>query len=128
MASQADVMRVKLDWPTPDDYDLEVYKKEGGQLKEVQSSGNFVGEKESVEITDAAAGTYVLRVINYASVSPTYTLTASLHNTVTRRTAGTLEAYVMTCEKNGNVLQRSPVFIDRGQEKRLDLGECRRRW
>ena len=128
VASQADVMRIKLDWPTPDDYDLEVYKKEGGELKEVGSSGNFVGEKESVEITDAAAGTYVLRVINYASVSPTYTLTAGLHDTVTRRTEGKRESYVMTCEKNGKVLQRSTVFIGRGQEKRLDLAQCRRRW
>jgi hypothetical protein len=124
----ADVVRVALDWPTPDDYDLEVYRKEGGELVQVGSSGNLPSEKEFVEVFDAAAGTYVLRVINYASVSPTYTLTTDLHETVTRRTSGKRETYVMTCEKKGKVLQRSRVFIDRGQSKRLDLGQCRRRW
>jgi hypothetical protein len=125
----ADVLRVRLDWPTPDDYDLEVYRKHAdGSLTEVGSSGNFVGDKESVEITDAEGGTYVLRVINYASVSPDYTLTAGLHETVTRQTKGTTEAYELTCEKNGEVLQRSTVSIDRGQSKKLDLAQCRKRW
>ncbi len=48
----ADVLRTTLDWPTPDDLDLEVYRKTSdGKLKEVGSSGNFVGEKEPVDIT-----------------------------------------------------------------------------
>ncbi len=43
-----DLLQVDLDWPTPDDLDLEVYKKNAdGSLTQVGSSGNFVGEKES---------------------------------------------------------------------------------
>ncbi len=125
----ADVMQVALDWPTPDDLDLEVYrKKPGGGLEQVGSSGNLPGEKESTSIYDQPAGTYVFRVINYSSVAPEYTLDIDLHDTVTRRTSGKREAYTLTCEKKGKVLQRSTVFINRGQEKRVDLGRCRRRW
>ena len=129
LTKPAEVFRIALDWPTPDDLDLEVYfKKADGTLTEVASSGNLPGEKEQAEVTDAEAGTYVLRVINYSSVSPTYTLKASLFDTVVKRTAGKREVYVMTCEKNGKVLQRDTVFIDRGQAKTLDLRECRRKW
>ncbi len=67
-----DLLQVELDWRTPDDYDLEVYYREAdGSLTEVASSGNFVGEKELATVDTPKAGTYVLRVINFASVSPT---------------------------------------------------------
>jgi hypothetical protein len=129
LSKKAEVLRVALDWATPDDMDLEVYRKKAdGSLTQVGSSGNLPGEKEQVEVTDAPAGTYVLRVVNYASLSPTYTLEASQFDTVVKRTAGKREAYVMTCEKNGKVLQRDRVFINRGQTRTLDLTECRRRW
>ena len=71
-----DLLKVDLDWPSPDDLDLEVYKKNAdGSLTQVGSSGNSVGEKESAEIAAPAPGNYVLRVINFASTTPTYTLT-----------------------------------------------------
>ena len=109
--------------------DLEVYvKKADGSLVQVASSGNTPGQKEQTEVTDAQAGTYVLRVINYSSISPSYTLTAKQFDTVVKRTAGKREAYVMTCEKNGKVLQQQRVFIARGQVKNLDLSECRRKF
>ena len=123
----ADVLRVALDWPTPDDMDLEIYRREGGELVQVGSSGNFVGEKEQADVLDPEPGTYVLRVLNFASASPTYDLTAGLYDAVTRRTEGTRESYTLTCEKGGKVLQTAQVFIDRGQRKSVDLGQCRRR-
>ncbi len=129
LARRAEVLRVSLDWATPDDMDLEVYRRKAdGSLTQVGSSGNLPGEKEQVEVTDARAGTYVLRVVNYASLSPGYTLRAGLYDTVVRRTAGKREAYVMTCEKKGRVLQRGKVYIGRGGQKTLDLRECRREW
>ena len=124
----ADVFRTELDWPTPDDLDLEIYLKQpDGELKEVGSSGNFVGDKESVDLIDAEAGTYVLRVLNFASTTPTYTLTESLFDSTTKRTEGKRESYTLTCEKGGKVLQETQIFIDRGQSKVVDLKECRRR-
>ncbi len=125
----ADVFRTSLDWPTPDDLDLEVYRKTSdGKLKKVGSSGNFVGDKERVDINGAPAGTYVLRVINFASTTPSYTLTEELFNSVTRHTEGKRERYTLTCEKDGEVLQTSRVFIRRGQVKRIDFSECRRKF
>jgi hypothetical protein len=124
----ADVFRTSLDWPTPDDLDLEVYRKtRDGKLKKVGSSGNFVGDKERVDINGAAAGTYVLRVINFASTSPSYTLTEELFNSVTRHTRGKRERYTLTCEKDGKVLQTDRVYIPRGGVKRIDFSECRRK-
>ncbi|MDP2775632.1 MAG: PPC domain-containing protein, partial [Nocardioides sp.] len=128
LSKPVDLWRTELDWPTPDDLDLTVFRKQGGRLVEVGSSGELPGAKEQVEVPDAAAGTYVIRVTNYASVSPTYTLTESFFDARTITTKGKREAYRLTCEKNGKVLQSVRVFIGRGQTKRVDLGMCRRRW
>ena len=81
-----------------------------------------------MEIPNATAGTYVLRVINYASATPAYTLTTALFDARTRWTAGKREAYTLTCEKNGKVLQTARVFVNRGDQKQIDLTKCRRRW
>ena len=81
-------------------------KNADGSLTEVGSSGNLVGDKEKVEIPNAEAGTYVIRVINVASACPTYKL---------------------SCEKDGKVLQTRQVFIDRGEVKKIGLRECRRK-
>ena len=126
LTESVDLWRTDLDWPTPDDLDLEVYRKDGDQLVKVSSSGNFVGDKERVDVTDAAPGTYVLRVINFASATPTYTLTESFFAAETRTTAGQRESYVLTCEKDGKVLQTTEIFIDRGEQKSVDLARCRR--
>ena len=80
-----------------------------------------------MEISDAPAGTYVLRVINFASATPSYTLTESHFHAVTRTTTGKLEKYRLTCEKNGKVLQSRELLIGRGDQKRIDLSVCRRR-
>ena len=123
-----DLFQVVLDWPTPDDLDLEVYRKNAdGSLTEVGSSGNFVGEKERVLLQDPAQGSYVLRVINFASATPTWTLTASLFNSTTSVVPGLVETWTLTCERDGRVLQTVPVVVDRGQQLRVDLKACGRR-
>ena len=121
MTKKTDLFRIGLDWPTPDDFDLEVYIKKGSELVEVGSSGNLPGAKEEVDLVDAEPGTYVLRVLNYASVSPTYTLQLDQFDAVKKRTKGKKEAYTLTCEVGGKVKSSKKVFIDRGQTKRLNL-------
>jgi len=127
-----DVLQVDLDWPAPDDMDLEVYKKNAdGSLTKVGSSGAFVGEKESAEIAAPSPGDYVLRVINFASTSPTYTLTATLFDSTvisSEEVPGLIENWTLTCEKNGRILQQVPVIIDRGQQSKIDLTTCINRW
>ena len=127
-----DVLQVDLDWPSPDDLDLEVYKKNAdGSLTEVGSSGNFVGEKERAEIGAPAPGDYVLRVINFASTTPTYTLTGTLFDSTvvsSEEVPGLIENWTLTCEKNGKVLQQVPVVIDRGEQSKVNLSTCISRW
>ncbi|NYG54546.1 M14 family zinc carboxypeptidase [Nocardioides perillae] len=123
----ADLLKVDLTWATPDDLDLEIYRKTAsGELEEVGGSGNAPATVESAQIVDAAPGTYVLRVVNYASVTPTYDLTAALFDSVTKRTKGKVERYTLTCSRGGKVLGRTSVLIDRGQTKALNLATCRR--
>ena len=127
-----DVLGVTLDWPTPDDLDLVVYRKNAdGSLTQVGSSGNIPGEKESLEIAAPEPGTYVLRVVNYASVASTYTLVATLYDSKTvssESVPGLIESWTLSCEKDGRVLQQVPVVVDRGQQVKVDLTTCISRW
>ena len=127
VAQDVDLLEINLDWPTPDDLDLEVYRKNAdGSLTPAGSSGNAVAEKERVLMQDPAQGTYVLRVINFASVTPNWTLTAALFNAESSTVPGLVENWTLTCERNGQVVQTVPVVIDRGQQLRVDLTACRR--
>ncbi|MCY7372375.1 MAG: hypothetical protein LH461_01530 [Spirochaetaceae bacterium] len=111
--------------------DDEVYYKEAnGSLTKVASSGNFVGEKELATLDAPQAGTYVLRVINFASVSPAWTMTAGLYATEDRIVGdGLVENWPLTCERpDGTVLQTVPVVVDRAQQVKPDLSVCRERF
>jgi hypothetical protein len=130
--TDVDLLQVDLDWPMPDDMDLEVYRKKAdGSLTQVGTSGRFVNEKERVQIAAPEPGTYVLRVINYASVSPTYTVTATLFDSTTvaaEEVPGLIENWTLSCEKNGRVLEQVPVVVDRGEQVKVDLKTCASRW
>ncbi len=129
----SDVLRINLDWPTPDDFDLEVYRKDAsGELVEVGTSGNSPGAKEEVQIPDAPAGTYIVRVVNFASVSPTYTVEVGQYAATQTRSEGTRESYTLTCEAKGRTTGAASakpksgsaakeIFIDRGQVKKMNL-------
>jgi hypothetical protein len=128
VAQDVDLLEINLDWPTPDDLDLEVYRKNAdGSLTQVGSSGNFVGDKERVLMQDPAQGTYVLRVLNFASVTPSWTLTAALFNAESSTVPGLVETWTLTCERNGRVVETVPLMVDRGQQLRVNLPACGRR-
>ena len=127
LPADADAAQISLDWLAPDDLDLEVYRQEAdGTLTKVGSSGNVPGLKEQVLLSEPTAGTYILRVINFAAVTPTYTLTAETFQTDVVITPGLVEAWTLTCEVDGEVLQRIPVIVDRGQQAKVDLRPCER--
>jgi hypothetical protein len=123
----ASVMQVDLTWPTPDDMDLEVYRKAAdGTLTEVASSGNFLNDKERAVLDAPGPGTYVLRVVNYASASPTYDLTATLYGAPTyEATPALVEQYTLICSIGGKEVSRQLVQVDRGQG--VKVAPCRRR-
>jgi hypothetical protein len=128
VAQDVDLLEITLDWPTPDDLDLEVYRKNAdGSLTPAGSSGNSVAEKERVLLQDPAQGTYVLRVLNFASLTPSWTLKAALFNADASTVPGLVETWTLTCERNGKMVERVPVVIDRGQQLRVDLNACGRR-
>jgi hypothetical protein len=123
---------ITLDWPTPDDLDLEVYRKVGATLQDVGSSGNSVGDKEQVTLDDAAAGDYVLRVVNFASATPSYSLTAATYPTTVTKVhpaSKPYETWALSCERpDGTVLQRVDVLVSRGDRVVIDLAACRQAW
>jgi hypothetical protein len=125
-------LKVNLDWPTPDDLDLEVYYvNPDGSLVLVGSSGNFVLEKEEALVELPEPGNYVLRVINFASVTTTFTVTAGLYGVVGEDVFGgnIVESYQLACGRpDGTVLQTTTVTVDRGRTQRVDLKECLRRF
>jgi hypothetical protein len=124
----SDVLQVKLDWATPDDMDLYVYRREAdGSLTEVGSGTSFVGVKETVTVDDVVPGDYVLRVVNFVSAGVVYDLTAGVYEANDEQTAPLVENYTLTCEIDGKVRQTVPVIVDRGQQAKVDLKECGRR-
>lgn len=131
VAEKGDALVFDLDWPTPDDYDLEVYlKTASGELKQVGTSGELPGAKERVELTAPATGTYVARVVSFAAASP-YTISASLleERVVDRKVVpGKVERWTLTCERNDKVLQSVKVRVDRGRAALVDLRPCMRKW
>jgi len=129
--TNVDVLRVTLDWPTPDDIDLYVYRVEpDGSLVQVGSSTNFVLEKEEALVESPLAGNYMLRVENFASVTTTFTVKAALY-AITEQISGggIVERYTLTCERpNGAVLETATIAVDRGGTKKINLNECMRRF
>ena len=124
-----DAFEVKLDWPTPDDLDLYVLRREAdGSLTEVGSSAGSVGVKERVLLESPEPATYVLRVTNFASVTPEWTLTAGLYDATEEHVPGLVENYTLSCEKDGRVLQQEPVIVERGERMKVGLEECAAAW
>ena len=121
VTQQGALLKVDLEWPTPDDMDLEVYRKNAdGSLTEVASSGAFVGEKEEAVLDNPPVGDYVLRVLNYASVSPSYTLTAGVYGTPDYEvTPGLVEQYTLICTVGDREVSRQLVQVDRGQTAKV---------
>jgi hypothetical protein len=111
-------LRIGLDWATPDDLDLYIYRKDGDKLTSVgQSTGSF-GDKENVIVDNASAGTYVVRVVNYTAVPGLpYTVTFDQYSVAPDHvTPGHTEAWTMTCESpSGQVLESREVTVLRGQ-------------
>jgi hypothetical protein len=119
----ADKLRITLDATLPEDYDLEVLRKDaGGSLTSVGSSGNAPGSPEEVVLDRPAPGDYVARVSYYAAATGGYTVKVIRAVATRTTTEGHREPYVMTCETpDGTVLETRDVTVDRGQAVAVDL-------
>jgi hypothetical protein len=119
----ADKLRITLDATLPEDYDLEVLRRNAdGSLTSVGTSANAPGAPEEVVLDHPAAGDYVARVTYYAAVTGGYTVTVVRAIATRETTTGHREAYTMTCETpGGTVLETRDVTVDRGQAADVDL-------
>jgi hypothetical protein len=131
-APGVDHMRVKLEWDAaPEDFDLKLFKRNGDQLEPVGtgssgagSSGNAPGTFEEITVEQPAAGTYVLRVIYYATLANDWTATVEQRRQApdTFEGTGKTEAYTLTCETaDGKALGSRDVTVLRGQAIALEL-------
>lgn len=118
-------VKIHVEWPTPEDYDLEVYRKNAdGSIPDtpIATSGSNPGTPEEVILTgdQIQAATYVIRVVNFVAVSGTWTATVGLYDMTQTVTTGHREAYTMTCSVGGKVVNSTQVTIDRGQVLAVD--------
>ena len=122
----ADVVEISLSWALPDDLDLEVYRIDDGAETQVATSGNLSGQAESVTLPDVVEGEqYVLRVINYLAVpGQEFVLDVASFDSTTVATPGLIEAWTLTCEIDGEIIEQLPVIVDRGQRVEVALGAC----
>jgi hypothetical protein len=102
-----------------DDYDLELYRKDGTALTQVGSSGN-PANPESIALDDPAPGDYVLRVVNYLAVGP-WTVGAKWFRAGPDQiTPGRTEAWTLTCERPDGITVARKIVIDRGETQALE--------
>ncbi|MCW2959480.1 MAG: cpt, partial [Solirubrobacterales bacterium] len=116
-ADMAKGLRVRLAADVPiDDYDLTLFFRESGVLKEAGSSGSAPGMDEEILLEAPKVGEYVLRVTNYLAFNG-YTVTVTRlgqgADTVRPRTA--TESWTLTCQAGGKVLASQKVVVERGQ-------------
>ncbi|MCW2958833.1 MAG: cpt, partial [Solirubrobacterales bacterium] len=118
----AEALTFALTSTLPEDYDIEVFRTEAdGTLKSIGTSGHIPGEDESLTVSPAGGGTYVVRVTYYAALTGGYEVSVEASKTVSETTTGSKESYTLTCERNGKVLETHTLTIDRGQAVSLRL-------
>jgi hypothetical protein len=116
---QAKVLSLELTGENPaDDYDLELYRRLGGELVEVGSSGN-VANPELILLDDPPVGEYVLRVVNFLAAGPWTVEAKWLPAGPDEITPGRVEAWVLTCDRPDGVTVSRKVVIGRGESKAL---------
>jgi hypothetical protein len=118
---------IRVSWTTPTtDYDIKLFEdsdgdgRSAGETRSLGVSENGATSEEEVGLTGdprlEAGKKYVLRVTNFAGAEP-YEVDITWNGPEPFRPAQ-VEAYTMTCEVGGQVLQTTSVVVDRGQTAR----------
>ena len=128
---------VRITWPDPvSDWDMKVFRdadldgNPDDPEDPVGTSGNgatnaTLGVEEVTLGPDMPKGGYVARVINYAAGSP-YEGTIEFRGPLAPKDGPTTEAWTLSCERDGRVLESQQLFIERGERKTPDLSRCAR--
>ena len=121
-ADATKVLSLELTADSPaDDYDLELYRRDGTELVPVGSSGN-PANPESILLDDPVPGDYVLRVVNFTAVGPWTVETKWFQAGPDQVVPGRTEAWTLTCERPDGVTVSRKVEIERGE--RRDVAAC----
>ena len=128
---------MRVEWASPtDDWDVRLYEDVNGD-GESQNDEPIVGKSQTGPSTFeevsvggqprlTAGKKYVLRVNNFAAVTPTgYDLTIT-YTAPSPLKPAQVESYTLTCEQGGRVFETQQVQVDRGQVRQLDLSACAR--
>ncbi len=127
---------VRLTWPSPaSDWDMKVFRdtnRDGTSEGETKVLGASADGPSNVEETTIARpglkrGKYVVRVTNFAGAEP-YDGRVTFGRTPRPAVPSKLERWTLTCrlEKDGPVLARAKVLVDRGERVRVGLARaCR---
>jgi hypothetical protein len=101
-------MTIDVNWAdSADDWDLYLYRNDGGNLTYVNSSANST-PPEHLKITDPEPGDYVVRVVNWDAAG-TYNLDVTFdQRTQAGTTSGTDYAYVGYCGYCDTITQGTP--------------------
>jgi hypothetical protein len=121
-ADATKVLSLELTADSPaDDYDLELYRRDGSELVPVGSSGN-PASPESIFLDVPVPGDYVLRVVNYLAAGP-WTVEAKWFEAGPDQVVpGKTEAWTLRCERPDGVTVSRKLEIERGE--RRDVVAC----
>jgi hypothetical protein len=131
-AVETDQLKVRLEWGTPEDYDLRLYhvKPDGtrepigiGTGSTTGQSASNPGTPEQVLVNDPPPGRYIARVVYYAAPGNDWTLSVTPQRQIAMaERTGKAEAYTLTCEAaDGSVLGSRDVTVWRGEALALAL-------
>ncbi len=128
-----DSAEIRIDWATPtSDWDMLVFEDSDGdgssegETEPVASSASGTNNYEQATVADLEPGSrYVIRVVNYAAAEP-YDGTITFAGPEPFVPAGRERWTVVAKDREGEVVSRRKLYIDRGQVKQLNLTGQRR--
>ncbi len=117
----AKLLAVRLDAPTPDDYDLDVYYRNGDRLERVAHSAAPPGKTEVAYVDDPPAGQYLLRVSNFAASGSRWTMKAQLFRSGGKKvTPDSKEYWTFSCRNSTSTTARQKIEITHGRRLVVD--------
>ena len=121
-ADQTKLLRIDVKGNVPaDDWDLELYRNDGGKWVEVGSSGN-PANPEQILLDDPLPGDYRLRVVNFLAAGSWSGTVKWFRTGPDEVTPGRTEAWTLNCRRPDGTTVARKIEIARGQ--RLALNPC----
>jgi len=111
------VVRARIEWPALQgkNLNLKLLRRENGALVEVARSTNAANVADELQVVNPPAGDYVVRVINVSAADPSFT------GRIVFAPPEPPEAWTLSCESGGRVLETRAVVVGRGERVPADV-------